>query len=66
MFSVYFLFEEELLMIYYNSSYIYVFGVKLFKLILLNDDKYNVVVIILLFIELYLYYLEFCRYEIKF
>lgn len=53
-------------MIYYNSSYIYVFGVKLFKLILLNDDKYNVVVIILLFIELYLYYLEFCRYEIKF
>lgn len=33
-------------MIYYNSSYIFVFGVKLFKLLLLNDNKYNVVIII--------------------
>lgn len=36
--------EEELLMIYYNSSYIYVSGVKLFKLSSSNDDKYNVAV----------------------
>lgn len=53
-------------MIYYNSSYIYVSGVKLFKLSSSNDNKYNVAVTTLLFIELYLHHLEFCRYEIKF